>query len=132
MDWGIKNRLGQLFQDDGHCFFLPIDHGYFQGPTHCLERPGETIEPLLPYCDALMLTRGVLRSTIPSSFPRGIVLRASGGPSILKELSNEQIGRSIGGSKQYIGRLIRNSLEALRICIETKGRAAPDGLRGES
>ena len=61
MDWGIKNRLSQLIQPDGHCFFLPIDHGYFQGPTSCLEKPGETIKPILPYCDALFVTRGVLR-----------------------------------------------------------------------
>ena len=41
MDWGMKNRLSQLIQSDGHCFFLPIDHGYFQGPTRCLEKPGD-------------------------------------------------------------------------------------------
>ena len=64
MDWGIKNRLSQVIPRDGRCFFLPIDHGYFQGPTHCLEKPGETIEPLLPYCYALFVTRGVLRSCV--------------------------------------------------------------------
>jgi putative autoinducer-2 (AI-2) aldolase len=58
----MKNRLSRLIQPDGHCFFLPIDHGYFQGPTHKLEKPGETIKPLMPYCDALFVTRGVLRA----------------------------------------------------------------------
>ena len=36
MDWGMKNRLARLIPN-GKCFFLPIDHGYFQGPTHGLE-----------------------------------------------------------------------------------------------
>ena len=70
---------------------LAIDHGYFQGPTTGLERIDLNIVPLLPYANALMLTRGILRTTIPASFTHGVVLRASGGPSILKELSNEQI-----------------------------------------
>jgi len=62
MDWGMKNRMSKLFKEDGHCFFMPIDHGYFQGPTRALEKPAETIKPLLPYCDALFCTRGVLRA----------------------------------------------------------------------
>ena len=53
MDWGMANRMAQLVQPDGRCMFLPIDHGYFQGPTRNLERPGDTIAPLLPYADAL-------------------------------------------------------------------------------
>ena len=92
LDWGMKNRLARIFNpDSGHTVMLAIDHGYFQGPTTGLERVDVDIVPLLPYCDALMLTRGILRSTIPASFQRGIVLRASGGPSILSELSNERI-----------------------------------------
>jgi len=74
---------------------LAIDHGYFQGPTTGLERVDVNILPLAPYADTLMLTRGILRSVIPPSFGRGIVLRASGGPSILKELSNEHIAMDI-------------------------------------
>ena len=74
---------------------LAIDHGYFQGPTTGLERVDVTILPLLPYTDTLMLTRGILRSIIPSTYTRGIVLRASGGPSVLKELSNEEIALDI-------------------------------------
>lgn len=92
VDWGMQNRFAQIFNpDSGRTVMLAIDHGYFQGPTTGLERVDVTIVPLLPYCDALMVTRGILRSTIPSSFQRGVVLRATGGPSILKELSNEQI-----------------------------------------
>lgn len=94
--WGMQNRLSQIFDPtSGKTVMLAIDHGYFQGPTTGLERCDVNIVPLLPYCDALMLTRGMLRTTIPPSFTRGIVLRATGGPSILKELSNEEIAVDI-------------------------------------
>lgn len=96
LDWGMKNRLSQIFDPkSGKTVMLAIDHGYFQGPTTGLERVDVNILPLVPYADTLMLTRGILRSTIPPTFTRGIVLRASGGPSILKELSNEQIALDI-------------------------------------
>ncbi|MFQ5768472.1 MAG: 3-hydroxy-5-phosphonooxypentane-2,4-dione thiolase [Acidobacteriota bacterium] len=92
LDWGMQNRLSRIFDPaSGRTVMLAIDHGYFQGPTTGLERVDLNIVPILPYCDALMLTRGMLRSSIPPTFTRGLVLRASGGPSILKELSNEQI-----------------------------------------
>jgi len=92
LDWGMKNRLARVFSpDSGRTVMLAVDHGYFQGPTTGLERMDLTIVPLIPYCDALFCTRGILRSTIPPSSPRPIVLRASGGPSILKELSDEEI-----------------------------------------
>ncbi|MDI6793753.1 MAG: 3-hydroxy-5-phosphonooxypentane-2,4-dione thiolase [bacterium] len=96
MDWGMKNRLAQVIQPDGHCFFMPIDHGYFQGPTRKLERPGETIKPLLPYYDALFVTRGVLRSAIDPDNTKPIILRVSGGTSMLgKDLANEGLTTSI-------------------------------------
>jgi len=92
LDWGMQNRLARIFNPaSGRTVMLAIDHGYFQGPTSGLERVDLNIVPLLPYADALMLTRGMLRTTIPPSFSSGVVLRASGGPSILKELSNEQL-----------------------------------------
>ena len=92
LDWGMQNRLARIFNPaSGKTVMLAIDHGYFQGPTSGLERVDVNIVPLVPSADALMLTRGILRTSIPSSCSRGIVLRASGGPSILKELSNEQI-----------------------------------------
>lgn len=91
-DWGMKNRLGRIFNPkSGRTVMLAFDHGYFQGPTTGLERVDVTIKPLIPYADALMLTRGVLRSVIDPSIQNSVVMRASGGPSILKELSNEQI-----------------------------------------
>jgi putative autoinducer-2 (AI-2) aldolase len=96
MDWGMQNRMSQLIQPDGHCFFLPIDHGYFQGPTHCLEKPGETIEPLLDYCDALFVTRGVLRAAVNPVGSKPIILRVSGGTSVAgNNLANEALTTSI-------------------------------------
>jgi len=96
LDWGMQNRLARIFSpSSSKTVMLAIDHGYFQGPTSGLERVDVNIVPLLPFADALMLTRGMLRTTIPSSAAKGIVLRASGGPSILKELSNEQIAVDI-------------------------------------
>jgi putative autoinducer-2 (AI-2) aldolase len=91
-DWGMKNRLARIFRPEtGRTVMLAIDHGYFQGPTTGLERVDIGIVPIAPYADALMLTRGILRSTIPATHGGGIVMRASGGPSILKDLSNERI-----------------------------------------
>lgn len=90
-DWGMKNRLARIFSPaSGKTVMLAFDHGYFQGPTTGLERVDISILPLAPYADALMLTRGILRTIIPASTQKPIVMRASGGPSILKELSNEQ------------------------------------------
>ncbi|MEE8111537.1 MAG: 3-hydroxy-5-phosphonooxypentane-2,4-dione thiolase [Acidobacteriota bacterium] len=92
LDWGMQNRFSRIFNpESGRTVMLAIDHGYFQGPTTGLERCDVNIVPLLSHCDALMLTRGMLRTTIPSTFRGATVLRASGGPSILKELSDERI-----------------------------------------
>ncbi len=91
-DWGMKHRLAQIFRpESGRTVMLAIDHGYFQGPTSGLERVDLSIVPIAHQADALALTRGMLRSTIPPSYSGGVVLRASGGPSILKELSDERI-----------------------------------------
>jgi len=93
LDWGMKNRLARVFDPrSGRTVMLAIDHGYFQGPTTGLERIDLSIVPLLPSCDALFCTRGILRSVIPAESGKPMVLRASGGPSILREeLSDEQI-----------------------------------------
>ncbi len=95
-DWGMKNRLGRIFNPvSGKTVMLAIDHGYFQGPTTGLERIDVNILPLEPYADTLMLTRGILRSIIPPNTQKPIVLRVSGGTSILKELSNEDLAVDI-------------------------------------
>ncbi|OSM04267.1 3-hydroxy-5-phosphonooxypentane-2,4-dione thiolase [Magnetofaba australis] len=96
LDWGMQNRLSNIFRPEtGRTVMLAVDHGYFMGPTTGLERIDQTIVPLLPYSDTLMCTRGVLRSMTPSTYSKGVVMRASGGPSILKELSNEQIAVNV-------------------------------------
>ncbi len=96
LDWGLKNRLAKIFNpQSGRTVMLAFDHGYFLGPTSGLERVDLSIVPLTPYADTLMCTRGILRSCIPPSYTGGIVVRASGGPSILKELSDEEIAMSI-------------------------------------
>ncbi len=92
LDWGMQSRLARIFQPGtNRTVMLAIDHGYFQGPTTGLERVDLSIVPLLPLADALMTTRGMVRSTIPATSGVPIVLRASGGPSVLKDLSDEQI-----------------------------------------
>jgi len=93
LDWGMKNRMARVFDpSSGRTVMLAIDHGYFQGPTSGLERIDLSIVPLLPSCDALFCTRGILRTVIPAQCQKPMVLRASGGPSILREeLSDEQI-----------------------------------------
>jgi putative autoinducer-2 (AI-2) aldolase len=96
LDWGMQNRLARIFRpESGRTVMLAVDHGYFQGPTSGLERVDVNIVPLAPYADALMLTRGILRTVVPPAYGKGVVLRASGGPSVLKELSNEQLAMDI-------------------------------------
>ncbi|MDO8672606.1 MAG: 3-hydroxy-5-phosphonooxypentane-2,4-dione thiolase [Dehalococcoidia bacterium] len=92
MDWGMQNRLSRIIQKDGRVLIMPIDHGYFQGPTRKLEEPGKTVAPLLPYSDAVFCTRGVLRSAIDPACSTPIVLRVSGGTSMIgKDLANEVV-----------------------------------------
>jgi putative autoinducer-2 (AI-2) aldolase len=96
MEWGMQNRLSRLIQKDGKALFLPIDHGYFQGPTHSLEQPGKTIQPIIQYADGLMLTRGVLRNCIDPAIEKPIIMRVSGAVSVVGEdLANESVVTSI-------------------------------------
>ncbi len=95
-EWGMKNRLSRIFNSKtGRTVMLAFDHGYFQGPTTGLERLDLTIAPLIPYTDVLMCTRGALRATIPPETTKPVVLRCSGGNSILTELSNELVSVEI-------------------------------------
>jgi len=93
MDWGLRNRLARIIKPaDNRALMLAIDHGYFLGPTASLEIPQNTARPLIKYCDSLMLTRGVLRTSIDPRHSVPIVLRVSGGSSIIGEdLSQEDI-----------------------------------------
>lgn len=97
MGWGLKNRLSRIIKPSTErTVMLAVDHGYFLGPTTGLEVASKTIKPLLRYADSLMLTRGLLRTSVPADFDIPIVLRVSGGTSIIgKDLSNEGITTSI-------------------------------------
>ena len=117
MDWGLKNRLAKIIKPaDGKAVMLAVDHGYFLGPTERLESPKNTIRPLLKYCDSLMLTRGVLRTSVDANFPIPVVLRVSGGTSIIGEdLSNEKITTSLKDA-------IRLNVSALAMSIFVGGK----------
>jgi putative autoinducer-2 (AI-2) aldolase len=97
MDWGIKNRMSRIFRpEDGRTVMLAVDHGYFLGPVSRMEEPAKTIAPLIPYADSLMITRGILRNCIDPKYNIPIVLRVSGGNSIIgRDLSDEGITVSI-------------------------------------
>jgi 3-hydroxy-5-phosphonooxypentane-2,4-dione thiolase len=97
MDWGLKNRLSRMIKPStGRSVMLACDHGYFMGPTHRLEDPRKTIEPLLPYADTVAVTRGVLRNCIDPKWDTPILLRVSGGTSVLhNDLSDEGITTSM-------------------------------------
>ena len=111
MAWGIKNRLSKLIQKDGKALFLPVDHGYFQGPTRKLEKPGETIKPLVPYADAVMMTRGVLRNCVDPGIEKPVILRVSGGNSVVgDDLSNE-------GQITSINEILRLNASAVSMSI---------------
>jgi putative autoinducer-2 (AI-2) aldolase len=98
MGWGLKNRIARMFPgSSGNSVMVAVDHGYFMGPTRNLENARATIEPLLPYADAIALTRGILRTSVPPTSTVPVVLRVSGGVTILKEdLSDETLTTSMG------------------------------------
>ena len=93
MEWGLKNRLARIIKpQNNRALMLAVDHGYFLGPTEKLENAKKTIFPLLKYCDSLMLTRGIQRTSVDPNTSVPMVLRVSGGASIIGEdLSQEQI-----------------------------------------
>jgi len=96
MEWGMQNRLARIIKpESGRTLMLAVDHGYFLGPTSGLEDAGAAVAPLIPYADSLMLTRGILRNSVDGKTSVPIVLRVSGGTSILTELSNEGITTTI-------------------------------------
>ncbi|MBN1577499.1 MAG: 3-hydroxy-5-phosphonooxypentane-2,4-dione thiolase [Chitinispirillaceae bacterium] len=123
LDWGMKNRLARIFNPaSGKTVMLAFDHGYFQGPTTGLERVDISIPPLALQADALMLTRGILRSVIPPSTHKAIVMRASGGPSILKELSNEHIAVAMDDA-------VRMNVSAVAVQVFVGGEFETQSIR---
>jgi putative autoinducer-2 (AI-2) aldolase len=97
MDWGLKNRLSSIIKPhNNRALMLAVDHGYFLGPTEKLENPAKVIAPLLKHCDSLMVTRGVQRTSVSATTDTPMVLRVSGGSSIIgDDLSQEDITVSI-------------------------------------
>jgi putative autoinducer-2 (AI-2) aldolase len=97
MDWGLQNRLSKIIKpQDNRALMLAVDHGYFLGPTEKLENPKNVIAPLLKHCDSLMLTRGIQRTSVSATTDTPMVLRVSGGSSIIgDDLSQEDITVSI-------------------------------------
>ncbi|VVB53886.1 2-amino-3,7-dideoxy-D-threo-hept-6-ulosonate synthase [uncultured archaeon] len=132
MDWGMKNRISRIIKPKtGRCVMLAVDHGYFQGPTTGLSNLGRTVEPLLPYADALMITRGAVRNWIEPIVDIPIILRVSGGQSILKELSNETITTGIEDAIRINASAITCSVyvggEYERETIENLSKLVDDG-----
>ena len=123
MDWGLKNRISRIINPtDGKAVMLAVDHGYFLGPTEKLEVPSKTIRPLLKYCDSLMLTRGILRTSVDARFSIPVVLRVSGGSSIIgSDLSNEKITTSVKEA-------IRLNVSALAMSIFVGAKHEHDSL----
>ena len=117
MDWGLQNRMANIIRPaDGRAVMLAVDHGYFLGPTEKLEDPKRTLRPLVKHCDSLMITRGVLRNCVDANHPVPIVLRVSGGSSIIgDDLSDEQITTSIKDA-------IRLNVSALAMSIFVGGK----------
>jgi len=97
MDWGLANRMHRMFSPTTHnSVMLAVDHGYFMGPTHHLEDAAVTIAPLIAHADALAVTRGILRRAVPPTTQTPIVLRVSGGVTVLQEdLSHEAVTTSM-------------------------------------
>jgi putative autoinducer-2 (AI-2) aldolase len=97
MDWGLQNRMSSIIKpQNNRALMLAVDHGYFLGPTEKLENPKKVIAPLLKYCDSLMVTRGVQRTSVSATTDTPMVLRVSGGSSIIgDDLSQEDITVSI-------------------------------------
>src|ERR1051325_3552929 len=119
----MQSRLARIFRpESGRTVMLAIDHGYFQGPTTGLERVDLSIVPIAPYADALMLTRGMLRSTIPATHRGGLVMRASGGPSILKDLSNERIAIDLEDA-------VRMNVDALAVQVFVGGEYETESIQ---
>jgi len=114
-DWGMKNRLSRIFNpESGKTVMLAFDHGYMMGPTSGLERMDLSVVPLVPHADVLMCTRGALRTCISATANKAVALRSSAGVSILKELSNEEIGVAIDDA-------IRLNVSAMAVQVHIGG-----------
>ncbi|MBN2518858.1 MAG: 3-hydroxy-5-phosphonooxypentane-2,4-dione thiolase [Candidatus Altiarchaeota archaeon] len=124
MDWGKKNRMSRIIKPKtGRTVMLAVDHGYFLGPTTGLEDARAAIEPLLPYADCLMPTRGVLRNSVMAEIETPIVLRVSGGYSIIgQDFTKETITTSVEDA-------IRLNAAGVAFSIHVGGKYEADTLK---
>jgi len=123
LDWGMQNRLSRILDPQtGRTVMLAFDHGYFQGPTSGLERIDLNIAPLASHADALMATRGAVRTSIPPATRAGLVLRASGGPSILKDLSDEYTAMAMADA-------VRLNADAVAVQVFVGGKHESRSIR---
>jgi 3-hydroxy-5-phosphonooxypentane-2,4-dione thiolase len=134
MDWGLANRLNLIIRPEtGRTVMLAVDHGYFQGPTTGLESPRAAITPLLPYADTVMLTRGVLRTSVDTTSSTPVVLRVSGGTSVLKELSHEGLATCMEDAIRLNAVAVAHSIfvggEGERESLLNLGRLVDEGQR---
>ncbi len=107
----MANRMSRLFGEDGNCFYLARDHGYFQGPTHGLEKPVAARAGLDGIVDAIFIPRGSLRVAIGPLLKSAVIPRVSGGNSILAEdLANEDLTVSVE-------EMLRLNLTAVRYSV---------------
>lgn len=97
VDWGMKDRLSRIFNPkSGRTLMLAFDHGYFMGSTRGLERIDISIQELAEDVDALMGTRGAIRTSISPTFNKAVALRTSAGSTMASEdLINEVIAVDI-------------------------------------
>jgi len=134
LDWGMKNRLARIFRPDtGRTVMLAFDHGYIMGPTSGLERMDLSIVPLIEHVDCLMCTRGALRTCIPPTGNKPVVLRCSTGATILKELSDEVIGVTLEEAIRLNASAVTTQVyiggEHERATLDNLARLINEGLR---
>ena len=94
--FGKKNRLRRVFNDQGKCVMLALDHGMALGPMRVLEDPKRVLELLGGEADSIMLNKGILRNCFEPDGRIGIVLRVSGGATIAgDDLTRETITTTV-------------------------------------
>lgn len=97
LGWGMKKRLSKIFNpESGNTVMFAFDHGYFMGSVSGLERLDLIVPKVEKHVDALMATRGALRTCVFPENQKATVLRVTSGSSMLDEdLSKEVVAVDI-------------------------------------
>jgi len=94
--FGIKNRMARIVNPEtNRTLIMAMDHGMVMGPTHGIEKPAETLKLMDGYMDSMIINKGILTTCFEPDGKTGLVLRISGGPTILGDLTTEGITTSI-------------------------------------